>query len=67
MNSPPRGGPPSLLSWAAASKLSCSPIKDADSKEREDLLLLYILLSSALVLLGDVVSAVARSIVRRAS
>lgn len=42
-------------------------ISDADARGREDTLLLYILASSALVLIGDFISAIARRIVRRAS
>ena len=42
-------------------------ITDADARGREDTLLLYILASSALVLIGDFISAIARRIVRRAS
>ncbi len=42
-------------------------ILEADSHDREDLLLLYILLASLLVLIGDFVSAIARRVVRRAS
>lgn len=42
-------------------------INDADARGREDVLLLYILVSSALVLVGDFVSAIARRIVRQAS
>lgn len=42
-------------------------INDADARGEEDTLLLYILISSALVLVGDFVSAIARTLVRRAS
>ncbi len=42
-------------------------ITEADAHGQEDKLLLYILLSSALVLIGDFVSAIARRVVRRAS
>lgn len=42
-------------------------ILEADAHDREDKLLLYIALASMLVLVGDLLSAVARRIVRRAS
>ena len=42
-------------------------IKEADAHDREDLLLLYVLVSSGLVLIGDFVSAIARRVVRQAS
>jgi phosphonate transport system permease protein len=41
-------------------------IVEADAHDREDLLFLYVLLASGLVLIGDLVSAIARGIVRRA-
>lgn len=40
---------------------------EADSHDNEPLVFLYVLLSSALVLIGDFVSAIARRMVRRAS
>ena len=42
-------------------------IVDARARDRYDEMMLYILLGGGLVLLGDVVSAITRGIVRRAA